>query len=44
MRGTESGQVTVWSAETHSKVTGFEAHEYCPVEVVDVSPENKDNR
>ncbi|KAI9571077.1 WD40-repeat-containing domain protein [Boletus coccyginus] len=36
--GTESGWVTVWNAETHSKVTGFKAHnDY--VRAVDVSPD-----
>ena len=35
---TESGQVTVWNAESHEKVTDFKAHSNC-IRAVDVSPD-----
>jgi len=36
--GTKSGVVTVWNAESHSKVTEFQAHSN-GVNAVDVSPD-----
>ena len=36
--GGKSGQVTVWNAGTHSRVTNFRAHEH-PIYAVDVSPD-----
>ena len=36
--GTESGQVTVWNAESHEKVTDFKAHNNC-MRALDVSPD-----
>jgi len=37
--GTTSGQVTVWNAESHSKVTEFKAHDDRYVHAIDVSPD-----